>query len=224
MRTIVIGDVHGCARELKRLIEKLDVGAADRVFAVGDFVTKGPDPIGALELWREAGHESVLGNNESRVLRAIEKGSDDQSVSEAASLLESRPDLVEWIRTWPVAIEHERTFIVHGGLFPHMSSIEEIKEAGEDVLRLRYLEKTKRGWRRIPSSESSPGDIFWASIWNGPNIVIYGHTPDYEVVRWKHAIGIDTGCVYGGALTAAIGIDQDWSFISQPAERVWYAP
>jgi hypothetical protein len=54
-RTFVIGDVHGCARELDRLLDRCELGRGDRVVLVGDLVNKGPDSLTVirrcLEIW-----------------------------------------------------------------------------------------------------------------------------------------------------------------------------
>ncbi|MEL6345718.1 MAG: metallophosphoesterase [Myxococcota bacterium] len=60
-RTLIVGDVHGCARELDRLLRKAD---ADRIILVGDLFTKGPDPRGVWDLIREHTLEAVIGNHD----------------------------------------------------------------------------------------------------------------------------------------------------------------
>ena len=68
-RTIVIGDVHGCADELEALLEKLALKRGDRLFLVGDLVVRGPSPNRVLQLVREVGGVAVCGNHEWRLLK-----------------------------------------------------------------------------------------------------------------------------------------------------------
>jgi diadenosine tetraphosphatase ApaH/serine/threonine PP2A family protein phosphatase len=49
--------------------------------------------------------------------------------------------------------------------------------------------------------------------------VLYGHTPGREPKRDKQALGLDTGCVYGGSLTAAVFTDGEWEMVSVKAKR-----
>jgi hypothetical protein len=49
-----------------------------------------------------------------------------------------------------------------------------------------------------------PNAPHWSELWNGPPFVVYGHTPRDEPARTKSSLGIDTGCVAGGKLTACI--------------------
>src|SRR6185436_5552847 len=69
-RTLIVGDVHGCAGELGSLLEALAPGASDRVLFVGDLVARGPDSRGVLALYRAVRGRSVLGNHEARLLEA----------------------------------------------------------------------------------------------------------------------------------------------------------
>ena len=64
-RTLFVGDVHGCSRELKKLLKKT---RPTRVILVGDLFTKGPDPAGVWKLIRKHDAEAVLGNHDIAVL------------------------------------------------------------------------------------------------------------------------------------------------------------
>src|SRR6185436_5882892 len=70
-RTLIVGDVHGCAAELGSLLESLAPGADDQVLFVGDLVARGPDSRGVLALYRAVRGRSVLGNHEARLARAL---------------------------------------------------------------------------------------------------------------------------------------------------------
>jgi hypothetical protein len=69
MTSWIAGDIHGCARELETLVEKLDLGADDELVCVGDLLHRGPDPVGVMEILREIGARFVLGNHERKVLK-----------------------------------------------------------------------------------------------------------------------------------------------------------
>jgi hypothetical protein len=49
-----------------------------------------------------------------------------------------------------------------------------------------------------------PDSPAWADLWSGPPFVVYGHTPRREIYKLKWSVGIDTGCVQGGHLTAYV--------------------
>src|SRR5258708_33332683 len=68
MRTIVVGDVHGCSGELETLLEQVMLGPGDRLIMVGDLVARGPDSRGVLATVRAAAGRSVLGNHEAKIL------------------------------------------------------------------------------------------------------------------------------------------------------------
>src|ERR1700743_346295 len=71
MRTIIIGDVHGCLDELRALVQRARRDPADRVVLVGDLVAKGPDSAGVVAWARESGAGAVLGNHDAHVLKAV---------------------------------------------------------------------------------------------------------------------------------------------------------
>src|SRR5450432_4414595 len=69
-RSIFIGDVHSCAAELAQLLAAVAVTNDDRVYFVGDLLTRGPDALGVLSLFRAVRARSPLGNHEQRLLAA----------------------------------------------------------------------------------------------------------------------------------------------------------
>jgi hypothetical protein len=109
---------------------------------------------------------------------------------------------------------------VHGGFLPKMQITKEDVEREKDVVyRLRWIRKKGDEWRPAPKDERKKNDALWSEKWRGERFVVYGHTPGREPKRDEHALGLDTGCVYGGKLTAAIYASGDWKIVSVDAKR-----
>ena len=83
MRTIFVGDVHGCAAEFEAFLEKVDYDfARDRLLLTGDAFARGPDPLAVWQLICDTEAEMVLGNHDARLLKqltALEEGPQAQS-------------------------------------------------------------------------------------------------------------------------------------------------
>ncbi len=187
----VVGDIHGCLDAFERLLERLSVWPDDLVVSVGDLVRKGPDSAGVLSLVRERDNIlSVRGNNEQGLL--------DGSKSDPAL---DETDLA-YIETLPLAISFDDTLVVHGGLDHHKTVAD---HSPEDILEMRSL--TGSGYDRP----------YWFETRTEQPRVFFGHTVLSEAFETPAAVGLDTGCVYGGQLTA-----YDWEsevFLSvDPAE------
>lgn len=220
-RIIFIGDIHGCYEELVEMLDKLAPSTDDVVISVGDIVRKGPHAIRCLRLWQERGYHAVLGNNEARVL---EHSSFPANFFTRADVREIaiRRDLVRYLRTLPIAIDvpEQNVSAVHGGFFPSMTLTDETVEANRyDLVRMRYLRRDGDTWKRVSKGKEQPGDVKWADVWTGPRTVVYGHTPVREPTFTKHALGIDTGCVYGGKLTAAVFSGDTTELVTVDARR-----
>jgi serine/threonine protein phosphatase 1 len=173
----VVGDVHGCRRELDALVERLGVTADDLLVFVGDLVRKGPDNRGVVDFVREAPNAvSVRGNNEEKLLRG------------EASLDDLDDDDVTWIASLPVAVSWEGALVVHGGVDPRKPLAD---HSVDDLQNTRSL-----------ASAGGYDRPFWFEEYDGPETVFFGHTPLAAPAAHDRAIGLDTGCVYGGALTA----------------------
>ena len=219
--TWVVGDIHGCAEELAELIDQLKLGAEDRFISVGALYHRGPDPLGvAQQLTALPQFELVLGNHERAMLRRAGLVGEAADGSDALPLPLEDPEWDERVllgdgRTpmKSAALEHARALLaplaqrpyflrgegpegqawlaVHAGIAPGLP----VEQSPPDLLcslrRVREL----------------PGAPYWYEAYTGPDLVLFGHTPS-RFPRACHArghlvaLGLDTGCVYGGSLTA----------------------
>ncbi len=213
MRTIVVGDVHGCLDELAALMTAVRREERDRVILVGDLVAKGPDSPGVVRWARETGAEAVLGNHDDHVLRALDG---DAAVKrhhqEVARALE--PADGEWLRSRPLWIRFDDAtagahVVVHGGLVPG-TPLE--AQPREHLLNLRSIDPDGRPSKRL---DGTP----WAALWPGPERVVFGHDAIRGLQRHPFALGLDTGCVYGRALTALVLPANE--LVSVPAARAY---
>ncbi|ESP87814.1 metallophosphoesterase family protein [Candidatus Halobonum tyrrellensis] len=196
-RIYVVGDVHGCPDALDRLLDELGVTDDDLVVFVGDLVRKGPDSRSVVERVRNAPNAvSVRGNNEEKLIRGEKRLpglSDDQ-----LAWIEGCPVAV----SWPGVDDRPGALVVHGGVDPRKPLAE---HSVDDLQNARSL---------VPGG--SYGDRpYWWERYDGPHRVFFGHTVLARPVDRPFAVGLDTGCVYGGDLTA-----YDWyadAFVSVPA-------
>lgn len=217
-RTLVIGDVHGCVHELEELLDACQATSADSVVLVGDLVAKGPDSCGVLKLVRSVGARAVRGNHDHAVLRwhePIQQGTAPPRGTQHLNIARQL-DGDDWalLLSLPLMLPlpEQQTIIVHGGLVPGIA----LNEQSADLLmNMRTLRADGTGSRR-----AEDGDL-WGAHWPGPDLVVFGHHATAGLQRHAHAIGLDTGCVYGGRLTALILPEQ--RFVSVPAHAV-YAP
>lgn len=220
MRTIVIGDVHGCITEFRELVDRLKPRVEDRVICVGDFLDRGPEPEACVRFARDQGFESVLGNHEVNYLTKR------HGYPKTTVLGDSDAD---WLRGLPTYLTFDPNFVVvHGGLVPGVP-LED--QSTYRILRLRYLDSEGNPVRRDRNSLSPvpEGWSFWTSRYKGPYNVVYGHHPhsltDPAVEVCSDSVrcyGIDTGCVFGGRLTAMVVKGHEVTFTQVPAKEAYY--
>ena len=209
-RTIVIGDIHGCYDELARLLEKLRLESGDRVVSVGDLTVKGPKSRAVLDLFvQDSRFSSVVGNHDLALVRHWQGKKPSLTNAQEKTFLELQTDddrYLRYLSTLPFFIELDSHVVVHAGLRPGIS-LE--KQSAEDLVELRTLGEDRT------SREGTP----WYEVYEGPAIALFGHWPSPEPRLGNYAIGLDTGCVYGGQLTAyTIEIRE---FSSEPATRAY---
>ena len=190
----VIGDVHGCIDELRTLVDTIGPDADDLLLFVGDLVMKGPDSAAVVSYVRERENAlSIRGNQEAKLLDERKSHAD---IDEAA---------LAYLETFPVAVSWDQSLLVHGGIDPRRPLREQDRES---LLT----------FRSVPPENGYAGP-FWFEQYVGPPTVLFGHTVLDAPVDTGSAIGLDTGCVYGGALTA-----YDYRrgrFTSVPAEATY---
>lgn len=209
-RTIVVGDVHGCVRELEDLLAKVSFSARDRLVLVGDIVAKGPDSKGVVTLARKLGALAVRGNHDEQVLR-IHRGRARTVKPHHKVVVDSLDnDDWRWLSRLPLWMRLGKNhLVVHGGIVPG------IPLRAQDPALLMNLRSIKPSGAPSTKLDGTP----WAASWKGPRTVIFGHDAVRGLQRYPHAIGLDTGCVYGNELTAWI-IEEE-RFVSVKAHRAY---
>ena len=212
-RTIVIGDVHGCALEFEALLLKLKLKAKDHVIQVGDLINRGPDSRRTIELAKEHAVKCILGNHEVRLLNAY-KQKTPEILKESDQAIWETLTKADWkfLQSLPpyLHMKTHKTVIVHAGFLPKPAWH---KQDINTITQIRTIDAEGNPCKQYPEINEPT----WADYWKAPPFVVYGHTVRNQVVRRPGSIGIDTGCVYGGHLTAYVLEDQ--SVIQVPARK-----
>lgn len=212
-RTIIIGDVHGCHSELAKLLRMVSVvPEVDRVIFIGDLINKGPDSKRVWDLFCSVGGESILGNHEWNLLRLLD-GADRKHTKYVQGLESSFgsqfPVFVDAVRTWPLWMDLGDYLLVHAGLAPG-------KHPSETEPRILTSIRT---WDGCGKNLSDPAHVPWFELYDGNQTIVFGHWAALGGLNHENIIGLDTGCVYGGALTALILPDRQ--FVRVQAEAVY---
>lgn len=237
----IIGDVHGCASELRSLLTRLGwdiavdeagvaVGASHpqgrQAIFVGDLVDRGPDTVGVLRLvMGMVGSGDALcvsGNHEAKLLRALRgsKVTVSHGLAESLAQLEQEPDDFR-----------ARTMSFLDGLISHYVLDEGNLVVAHAGLKEAYHGRSSGRVRAFALYGDTTGETDeyglpvrypWAQEYRGKAMVVYGHTPVPEAEWVNNTICLDTGVVFGGALTALRYPERE--IVSVPAEQQWYEP
>lgn len=237
----VIGDVHGCRAELETLLEQLgyrlevddrkravDAAHPDGRTAVflGDLVDRGPDSAGVLRLvmgMTRAGHAlAVPGNHENKLIRALDgrKVQVSHGLADTLAQLAQEPeDFRSQVRDWcyglvsHLVLDDGKLVVAHAGL------IEAYHGRASGRVRAFALYGDTTG---ETDEYGLPVRYPWADEYRGRAMVLYGHTPT-PVPQWvNNTLCLDTGCVFGGHLSALRYPEKE--LIQVAAQRVWYQP
>lgn len=227
-RTIVVGDIHGCLDEFRALVDRVGYRKGqDRLIIAGDLVDRGPDSAGVVHYAMYIGAEAIQGNHDAKLLRR--RGHMMRSATNPQYRNPMQPDVDQeqtisqltdieftWLGGLPYYIDlpEFNTVVVHAGLLPGRSLNKQSKEI---MTMVRYVHPVEYRMMPlvIPGFRKPEGSVFWADIWDGKQDVIFGHTvvgrewiKDWDAHSGARCYGIDTGCVFGGHLSAMI-LDPD---------------
>lgn len=207
MRTIIIGDIHACYDELQVLLKEAKATSADRIISVGDLVAKGPSTVKTLDFVMSLPNfRAVMGNHDYYLVKSWKAGTlEELSGSHRAAVREMGNDsekYLKYLSGLPFYLELDDCIVVHAGIRPGLPLA---KQNPEDLLQLRTL----------------PGGLPWYQAYEGDKLIVYGHWAKQGLTVSENTIGLDTGCVYGGKLSACILPGR--TIISTPAKKA-YAP
>lgn len=189
MRTLFVGDVHGCPVALTALLR---AARPDQVVLLGDIFAKGPDPRGVWDIVRDIRPRAVMGNHDHKLLRIWSRVTPDragESVHHAA-VAALDEEAHAWIEALPLFLEGDGWTAVHAGVHPERGV------AGTTPDMAMVL-------RRWPHDGDRDNPFWWELYRSSPRI-IYGHDAMRGLQNHRHSLGLDTGCVYGGLLTGYV--------------------
>lgn len=222
-RTIIVGDVHGCAAELDALLGRVHFALGDKLVLVGDLVARGPDSLGVLDIARRTGAVIVRGNHEQKLLDWRDDPETQLSrihLDVARSLRDVDWTLFDTAPLWVDLPEHGLR-VVHAGVVPGVPIDE---QHPRDLMHLRTLQ--------VRGLAGGQEGVLWGKLYAGPVHVLFGHNALPGLQLHPFATGLDTGCVYGGSLTAMVlpdGVKVPRSIaarrallVSEPAARVYF--
>ncbi|WP_400190653.1 polynucleotide kinase-phosphatase [Hymenobacter sp. B81] len=241
----IIGDVHGCYHELVQMLGELgyqveaesvtdgrDLGvrvtppAGRRALFLGDLVDRGPASPAVLRLVmsmvRAGAALCVPGNHDVKLLRHLsgKKVSATHGLAETLAQLENEPAAFrEQVRQFIDGLVSH--YVLDGGrlVVAHAGLREDMQGRGSGAVRAFALYGETTG---ETDEFGLPVRYNWAAEYRGRAMVVYGHTPVPEPEWLNNTIDIDTGCVFGGRLTALRYPERE--LVTVPAAQVYCEP
>jgi protein phosphatase len=211
----VIGDVHGCIFELEDLLAKLgylkeDVGFSHpegrRAIFVGDLVDRGPSSVGVLKLVMSMVERGtgicVPGNHDVKLLRKLKGGDVTLNHGLAGTVAEIELESEEFRKQVAEFIDQMVSHYVFDSgrlVVAHAGMPEAMQGRGSGRVRDFALYGQTTG---ETDEFGLPIRYKWAEDYRGKALVVYGHTPVPEVEWLNNTVCLDTGCVFGGRLSA----------------------
>jgi len=233
----IIGDVHGCFDELMALLDTLGYETIPpnpvwkvthpegrQLIFLGDLVDRGPKTPEVLRLVMDMVASGIAfcipGNHDIKLMRKL-KGKNvklTHGLAESVQQLENyspefNQQIIEFIDK---LISH---YLFDGGklLVAHAGMAEALQGRASGKVREFALYGETTG---ETDEFGLPVRYDWAADYRGRTMVVYGHTPVLEAEWLNHTICIDTGCVFGGQLTALRYPEK--ALVSVPAKQIYY--
>lgn len=220
----IVGDLQGCLRELEHLLAAIAFDPnQDQLWSTGDLINRGPDSLATLRLWRSLGGRGVIGNHEVYALCA--RSGRWPRKRDTLDELFGAPDadeLFACLRALPAMVclhgGVREVWLVHAGVHPQWTDLQAIaarldaREHDDDWLlsdEVSFLTRvrccTESGERSSFDREPEgcpPPYRPWDTYYSGDALIVHGHWAWRGHYRKANVIGLDSGCVYGGPLTA----------------------
>ena len=245
----IIGDVHGCGDELEALLQQLGYVAQEnnsnldttsntfwdypiythpqgrKAIFVGDLVDRGNRIVDTLKLvhnMQEANSAlCILGNHENKLMRKLDGKNVklnhglEQTMAELQSIMPEQQEINTWLKSLisHYVLDDGKLVVAHAGLRA------ELQGRGSGYVRNFALYGETTG---EIDEFGFPVRYQWANEYRGKALVVYGHVPVLEAQWLNNTVDIDTGCVFGGKLTALRYPEQE--LVSVKAARTYYEP
>jgi hypothetical protein len=201
---LIVGDVHGCYDELMELHEKALQANDGKVFRfvilVGDLCNKGPKSLEVLQHCRITDSWLTVRGNHDNAALAASLGDEERRQKPKYDWVQDLTDEdIKWMSELPYTLRipkeltgtKEAILVVHAGFVPHVALEDQPVKAMTTV-------------RTVKRTDGDNSGLPWASLWKGPERVVFGHHARAGLQRYAKATGLDTGCVYGHKLTGLL--------------------
>jgi diadenosine tetraphosphatase ApaH/serine/threonine PP2A family protein phosphatase len=240
-RVACIGDVHGCIEEYLELLSKLEWLSLDEIWSLADLVDRGPDS-GAVVKTTRSRIKSIGGNHDYTMVghyeRWLKTGEVPKNADKARTLSQLSKEDYEYLRDLPRlhVIDDLDLVLVHGGLWPST----ELWRQPYNVIRAQMIHPgqgdNSRWWGnkahfhksgKTEAENVAEGWARWYHIYNLPHRVAFGHSvfampKEHQNEGAGLTVGVDTGCCFGGSLTAAIFDNSPRpTYLSVRAKKEW---
>jgi serine/threonine protein phosphatase 1 len=204
-----IGDIHGCLKPLQELLSRLPLEPSDELVFLGDYIDRGPEPKGVVDYLLAQRRENwvfLRGNHEQMLLDWLD---DSRAVPADVWLQNGGFQTLQAYKsrvTRDEAKDPENAKALHEILpAPHAEFFRKTRlsyDTSEAYFCHAGVNLGKALGAQTPDELLWIRDAFWGDPRPCPKLIVSGHTPRSSVNVGRDRINLDTGCVYGGFLTA----------------------